>query len=107
MLEAVDGGEERSAALIEAADRHLLAGEVIAGQVDLQARIAGVGRAGKAGDDFLQRIERLACQRLIALHVGLGSPFGGGPSQMFSAIQSLTHFFDDIHADFGEFVQRG
>jgi hypothetical protein len=56
--EASDGREPLAAALVEAADLHLLAGEVIADQIDLQPRVRGVAAGRIAADDVAQRIQR-------------------------------------------------
>src|SRR5262245_39645721 len=43
---AVDGADVLLVGLVVAADRHLLAGQMVDGELDLQTRIAGVGRFG-------------------------------------------------------------
>ena len=57
-------------ALIPAADLHLLAGQVIAAQVDLQPRVAGIGAVGEAVHHLLQRVHRLIGAPLVALDIG-------------------------------------
>src|SRR5882724_4912716 len=67
--EAVDGGEVLLALEVEAADLHFLAGEVVAGEVELQRRIARVVGVGEAGDDVVEGIERLLGVLLVAADV--------------------------------------
>ena len=57
-------------ALIPAADHHLMSGQMVAGKVDLEAGVGGIGRIGEAVDHFLQCLHRLFGALLIALHVG-------------------------------------
>src|SRR5579885_54338 len=64
--EAVDGGEILSAILVPAPDLHLLAREMVAAEVDLERRVAGIGRSGKAVHDLLQGIEGLFRRLLVA-----------------------------------------
>jgi hypothetical protein len=46
--------------LVVAADLHLLAGQMVAGQVELQLGVAGVFAVGEAAHNFLERFQRLA-----------------------------------------------
>jgi hypothetical protein len=65
----VTSREPLVAALVEAADLHLLAGQVIADEIDLQARIGGIARVGIAADHFAERVQRLLGDRLVAVHI--------------------------------------
>src|SRR6266851_2397569 len=67
---AVDRPDILLVLLVVAADRHLLAGEMADGELDLEARVAGVGRFGEALDDFGQGVERLLGDALVAADVG-------------------------------------
>jgi hypothetical protein len=68
-LEAVNRADEVVFLHVEAADRHFLAGEIVARDLDLLLRAFGIFGIGEFPDDFLQRIDRLARPRLIAAHV--------------------------------------
>ena len=69
-LEPADRRLVQMLALVPAADLHFLAGEVVAAEIDLQARVAGVGAVGKAVHHFLQRVHRQLGAALVALDVG-------------------------------------
>src|SRR5262245_43934359 len=51
--EAVDGRQILLALEVEAADLHLLAGEVVAGEVELEGGVARIVGVGEAGDDVV------------------------------------------------------
>src|SRR5471032_1781232 len=67
---AVDRADVLLLLLIVAADVHLLAGEMVDGEFDLEARVARIWRVGEALDDLGQRIERLLRNALVAADVG-------------------------------------
>src|SRR6266851_1219594 len=67
---AVDRPDILLVLLVVAADRHLLAGEMVDGELDLEARVAGIGRFGETLDDFGQGVERLLGDALVAADVG-------------------------------------
>ena len=62
-------GQPVAAALIEAADLHLLAGEVIVDEIDLEPRVGRIARIRIAADQLAQRVERLAGDLLVARDV--------------------------------------
>ncbi len=70
LTEAQRRGNPLAAALVEAADFHFLARQMIADEIDLQPRIDRIARVGVAADQFAQRVERLLRDLLIARHVG-------------------------------------
>ncbi len=69
-LEPVDRGEIIAAAFVPAADIHLLPGQMVARQVHLEPRVAGIFRVGKTPRHFAERVHRLLRHFLIAAHVG-------------------------------------
>ena len=69
-LEPADRRAVQLLALVEAADIHLLAGQMVAAEVDLQPRVAGIGGVGEAVHHVLQRGHGLFGAALVALRVG-------------------------------------
>ncbi len=69
-LEAADRGGVQMLLLVPAADVHLLAGQMVAREVDLQPRIAAIGAVGEAVDHLLQRGHRVLRALLVARDVG-------------------------------------
>ena len=69
-LVAAHRGGQQILLLIPAADHHFMTGHVVAGEIDLEPCVGGVGRIGKAVDHFLQRLHRFLGALLVALHVG-------------------------------------
>src|SRR3546814_8094344 len=57
--EAVDGGEILAAVLVEAADLHVLAGQMVEREVDLELGVARVLAVGEAAHQLLERVQRL------------------------------------------------
>ena len=89
--EPVDRGSVVTALQVEAADFHLLAGEMIEGEVEFQDRRSGVFAVGIALDHRAQCLQRLEGQALVAAHIvdlvivaerqqilGIGGVFVGG-----------------------------
>ena len=68
--EAVDRGQVLAFLQIEAADFHMLAGQVVARQVELQRRIARIAGLGEAADDLLKSQEGKPGHLLVAADVG-------------------------------------
>src|SRR4051812_24637381 len=57
--EPVGRGEPIARALVEAADLHLLAGEVVVDEVELQTRVRGIAGLGIAANQLTKRLRRL------------------------------------------------
>ena len=68
-LEPADRGGVHFLTFVPAADFHLTAGNMVAAQVDLQPRVAGIGGAGEAVHHLLQRRHRLLRALLVARDV--------------------------------------
>src|SRR5579883_2324825 len=66
---AVDSREVLAPLLVPAPDLHLFPGEVVAGEVELQPRIARVAALGAAPDDLDERLERLIGRLLVAADI--------------------------------------
>jgi hypothetical protein len=64
--EAVGRGEPVARALVEAADLHLLAGEMVVDEVELQPRVGGIAAFGIAADQLAERVGRLLRDALVA-----------------------------------------
>ncbi len=69
LAEAHGSRDPLAAALVEAADLHLLAGKVIVDQIDLEARVGGIARRGITANQLAQRVVRLQRDLLVARHV--------------------------------------
>ena len=67
--EAVDGREILQPVLVPAPDLHILAGEMVAGEIDLEGGVAGIGRVREAVDHLLQGGQRLLRRLLVAAHI--------------------------------------
>ena len=65
----VDAGQVFALPLIEPADGHVLAGDMVAREIDFQRRIAGIAAIGKTPHDLLQRLQRQSRHFLVPANV--------------------------------------
>jgi hypothetical protein len=70
VAETADGRVLLPLPQVIAADFHLLASEMVIGQVDFKRRVARIGRIGEPPRHFAQRIQRLLGHPLVTPHIG-------------------------------------
>src|SRR5438270_8049607 len=69
VAESVTRREPLARTLVEAADLHLLAGEMVVDEVELEPPVGGIACIRIAADELAERVQSLLRRRLIPVHV--------------------------------------